>query len=238
MGENNLKNVLVLGLSAALLLMLAFNFLTINGINGRLSALSLNAPAGGSQQAGANSAASAASLAASSDIASKLSFTGIPAVYGSELGVSYDKVVESLDVLSKLDGDLYPDGKLKFSQLSDSAKARYISMGSQIACEYCCGAKTLIAANGKPACSCAHSAAMRGIAKWLLINKPELSDAEILAEMGIWKSKFFPGKVLERAAALQANGIEVNVTNATISKYIGLKASGASGNSSEMVGGC
>ncbi len=131
--------------------------------------------------------------------------TGTPDVYGPELAVSFDHPTESLNVLAALDGDLYPDGKLKYSDLSDEQKERYLKVGSSIACEYCCGAKTLVFSDGQPACGCAHSAAMRGLTKYLLISHGnEYSDQQILGELTKWKSLFFPKQMI--AKYLQTNG--------------------------------
>ncbi len=124
---------------------------------------------------------------------------GTPNVYGLELGVDFDKPVESLNVLAGLDGDLYPDGKLKYANLTDEQKNRYLKIGASIACEYCCSATTLVFSNGQPACGCAHSAAMRGLAKYLLINHGnEYSDQEILNELTKWKILFFPKQMIAK----------------------------------------
>ena len=132
---------------------------------------------------------------------------GIPEIYGAELGVSFDKPVESLAILSALDGDLYPNGKIKFAELTEQAKQDYIKLGMSIACEYCCGAKSLIAPNGQPACGCAHSAAMRGLAKYMLKNHyGEMSNEQLLEEMTNWKTMFFPKQMYTKALELQASG--------------------------------
>ncbi len=133
---------------------------------------------------------------------------GTPVVYGSELNVSFDRPTESLDMLAALDGDLYSDGKLKYADLSDEQKKRYLRVGASIACEYCCGAKTLVFSDGQPACGCQHSAAMRGLAKYLLTNhENEYSDQEILGELTKWKALFFPKQTI--AKYLQAGGSSI-----------------------------
>ncbi len=125
--------------------------------------------------------------------------TGVPAVYGNELSVSFDKPTESLTILSALDGDLYPDGKLKFSMLTPKQLERYKKIGFSIACEYCCGATSLIANDGRPACGCAHSAAMRGLAMYLLTeHENEYTDEQILSELTKWKAMFFPKQMIEK----------------------------------------
>lgn len=136
---------------------------------------------------------------------------GIPSVYGQELGVSFDDPVNSLSIMSAMDGDLYPTGELKFDQLTDSQKQRYLRIGSSISCEFCCGAKTLIAPDGRAACGCAHSAAMRTLAKYLLKNhENEFTDEQILEELVKWKTMFFPKQMLPRLA--QQNGQQVSLT--------------------------
>jgi hypothetical protein len=139
---------------------------------------------------------------------------GIPPIYGNELSVNFDDPTGSLNVLASLDGDLYPDGLLKFSDLSEELQERYKRVGMSIACEFCCGAKTLIAGDGRPACGCAHSAAMRGLTKYLLIEHGnEYSDEQILNELTKWKSMFFPkqmiNRYMENNGNLQASGLDL-----------------------------
>jgi len=79
--------------------------------------------------------------------------TGIPAVYGAELDVSYDDVSPNdpqganaaIAKLANLD---------KSITLSGDLQQRYIDIGMQISCEYCCGAEAIIFENGQPACGC------------------------------------------------------------------------------------
>lgn len=126
---------------------------------------------------------------------------GIPDVYGQELGVSFDNVLASLPILSTLDGDLYEDGTLTYADLNQEQQQRYVRIGSSIACEFCCGATTMVFSNGQPSCACAHSAAMRGLTKYLLINHPDMSDEQILDELVKWKTLFFPKQMLARASS-------------------------------------
>ena len=140
---------------------------------------------------------------------------GIPAVYGPELGVSFDDPVNSLNVMTAMDFDLNgpnPNGlSMMYSELTEEQKGRYLRIGSSIACEYCCGATTLIMADGKPACGCAHSAAMRALAKYLLQEHgSEFTDAQILEELVKWKTMFFPKQMLPKLA--QQSGQQVNLT--------------------------
>lgn len=119
---------------------------------------------------------------------------GIPDLYGEELGVSFDRVQEAIDTVSPFDPTYgLPEKKIK---LTGDNQKRYIKIGSAIACEYCCGAKTLVFANGEAACGCAHSQMMRGLAAYLIKTQPQLTDGEILEELEKWKAAFFPKETL------------------------------------------
>jgi len=159
---------------------------------------------------------------------------GTPAVYGAELGVKYDYITPSNPglteaTISKL--SQYEDMELNSEQMQ-----RYIRIGGSIACEYCCGAKSLIFSNGERACGCAHSYAMRGLAKYLLTKHPnEFTDDEVLEELGKWKTLFFPGQIQAKAQILSQQGIELNYINLASNKYRGIEQGLGSG---QMVGGC
>jgi len=115
---------------------------------------------------------------------------------------------------------------------------RYIRIGSSISCEYCCGAQSIIFSNGERACGCAHSYAMRGLAKYMLIEHPDVSDAVILEELGKWKVLFFPGVHEQKAQALEAQGIDSkNYINLASNLYRGAEK-GQTGSGGSMVGGC
>ena len=167
--------------------------------------------------------------------ASEIIPKGIPAIYGSELSVSYDDVSPNNPRLAdatiqKLTA--YEDEKLNGVQME-----RYKKIGNSIACEYCCGAESLIFSNGERACGCAHSYAMRGLAKYLLINHPDMTDLEILNELGKWKVLFFPGIHEQKAQVLEAQGIDSSdYINLASNKYRGIEKGQASGGA--MVGGC
>lgn len=162
---------------------------------------------------------------------------GTPEIYGKELGVNYDDV--SVNDQSKADKTINKLGLLdKQITLSGSDKERYISIASQISCEYCCGAESVINSDGSAACGCSHSFAMRGLAKYLIKNHAsEFTDDEILGEMGKWKVLFFPGIHAQKAAVLKSKGVELSFINLASNKYRGAEneapASGAA-----MVGGC
>jgi len=116
---------------------------------------------------------------------------GVPAVYGEELGVSFDGDMNRMTSILRR----YEDHPLDEAQMK-----RYKDVGLRIACEYCCNAKALIFEDGRRACGCAHSYAMRGLAKYLIINHPEeYSNDEILLELGRWKAAFFPKQTISKA---------------------------------------
>ena len=161
--------------------------------------------------------------------------TGIPNIYGEELGIAYDdvsptdqqKADQLIKRLAYFDQDI---------QLNEDELARYVPTLLQISCEYCCGAKSIIFENGKAACGCAHSFAMRGLAKYLLRNHPdEFSNEDILEELGKWKTLFFPSQLQTKAAILKDNGVELTYINLASNKYRGIEK-GTAG--SGMVGGC
>ena len=167
--------------------------------------------------------------------ASEIIPTGAPKIYGKELGVSYDDVSpnnptsteRAIGILSNLDTSI---------TLTGENLQRYINIASQISCEYCCGAKSIIFSNGQAACGCAHSYAMRGLGKYLIKNHgSEYTDDEILEELGKWKVLFFPGIHESKAEVLKSQGIEINYINLASNKYRGIEQGQSSGG---MVGGC
>ena len=167
---------------------------------------------------------------------------GTPDIYGSELGVSYNDVSASNPQLA--DATMAKLAAYEDVQLNSAQMERYIRIGSSIACEYCCGAKTLVFSNGERACGCAHSYAMRGLAKYLLTEHPDITDEQILNELGKWKVLFFPGVHERKAEALKANGIDYADENlgyiflaSNVYRGAENQASTGSGNS-QMVGGC
>lgn len=181
---------------------------------------------------GVSSPASGISAVAAEDILPK----GIPPVYGKELGVSFDDV--SANNPSLADSTMAKLTKYEDMQLDSAQMTRYVAIGSMIACEYCCGAQTLVFKDGKAACGCAHSYAMRGLAKYLITKHgSEYTDDQILEELGKWKVLFFPGIHAQKAAVLKAKGIELNYINLASNKYRGIEK-GAAPSGSNMVGGC
>lgn len=126
---------------------------------------------------------------------------GTPEIYGNELGINYPDprdtkyMDEMLSVLEDFDR-----GKRKIT-LDGANLERYIKLGTipTIACEFCCSVKTLIFKDGRPACGCAHSAAMRGLMMYLILNHgTEYTDEEILNEVIKWKALTFPKQMMKR----------------------------------------
>lgn len=143
-------------------------------------------------------------------ILDKIMPKGVPDIYGPELKVSFNDVENSLNILANLDADLNPGkGGIKFEELTQPQKDRYLKIGFMIACEYCCGVDSLITKDGQPSCSCSHSAAMRGLAKYLLKNhESEFTDEQILDHLTKWKTLFFPQQMV--AKYMQENGMSIS----------------------------
>lgn len=124
--------------------------------------------------------------------------TGVPDIYGKELGVSFDTPVESMAMLESIDR-----GNRKIT-LTGNDLQRYVKIASMTACEYCCGATTLVFKDGRAACGCAHSAAMRGLIAYMIKNHPDTSDDKILEEANRWKALFFPKQSVQKVLDAQA----------------------------------
>ncbi|MBI4152945.1 hypothetical protein HY497_00335 [Candidatus Woesearchaeota archaeon] len=202
----------------------------------------------------------------SSPLAKEIISQGVPPIYGTELGVNFDDV--SPDNQRAADATIRKLGSLDTTiQLSGKDMARYITIASQISCEYCCWANSIIFTKedeaavdqkiqaaisagqitaaqaaqykrpaGEAACGCAHSFAMRGLAKYLITEHgAEYTDEQILGELGKWKVLFFPGVHLQKAQALKDKGIELNYVNLASNKYRGIETGKDPG---QMVGGC
>ncbi len=197
---------------------------------------------------------------------------GVPAIYGKELGVSFDDV--SVNDAQRADSTIKKLGNLDNTlTLTGSNLERYITIASQISCEYCCGAKSIIftkedeeriekqiqaaIASGKisaaqadqyrqkaggAACGCAHSFAMRGLGKYLILNHgDEFSDDEILGEMAKWKTLFFPTQMTAKAGVMKEKGMDFSYAKLGSNEFRGLESQATSvnsGNSGGMVGGC
>ena len=86
---------------------------------------------------------------------------------------------------------------------------------------------------------------MRGLAKYLLTKHPDMTDEQILNELGKWKVLFFPGVHEKKAEVLKANGIDYTDENlgyiylaSNIYRGAENQATTSSSGGSQMVGGC
>ncbi len=253
------SNKLFYALAIAVFAVLAFNQIQLSSLNAAAASQAIllssqqqiaaaqSQVAAQAQPAAAQAQAAAAPVQAGStvnlqELADKVIPQGVPAIYGTELGVTYSDPVNSMNTLAALD-----DGK----GLPDTIQnQRYVSIASQMACEYCCGANTLIAGDGSAACGCAHSYAMRGLAKYLVVKHgSEFTDEQILAELGKWKTLFFPKQILTKAIEFSSAGKDISIIDLTSNEFRGFTApaQAASGGQSavgsianlpNMVGGC
>jgi len=217
-------NWIVLGLIIITSLVMIFNIIQLQSVKGQLDGVT------------GRSITVSESLNTQSD---SVTPTGTPEIYGKELGISYDDVSPydqrradaTINILSNLDNKI---------SLSGADLNRYVNIlyvhENGISCEYCCGARSIIFENGEPACGCAHSYAMRGLAKYLITQHgEEYTDEQILEEVGKWKTLFFPTQIQQKADILQANGVELNYINLASNKYRGIEQGQTGGG---MVGGC
>src|SRR3989344_3035766 len=129
--------------------------------------------------------------------------TGTPE-YGTELGVSFDDPINSLNILAKL------DRQVPTSSLTEEENARFVNVGTKISCEFCCGAPSVIDNTGRSLCGCSHAASFKGLSKYLIKNHPsEWTDDEILLELTEWKALYYPRNMVEKAVAALENGLEL-----------------------------
>ncbi|MEK6973732.1 MAG: hypothetical protein AABW41_00585 [Nanoarchaeota archaeon] len=136
---------------------------------------------------------------------------GIPEIYGKELVISYDDPVKGMNVLNQYDDLTDQTGRgSKAITLSPEKQQRYLKITNSIGCEFCCGAQTLTTKSGEPACGCAHSGAMRGLAKYLLDKHPEMADEQILSELVKWKILFFPKDMAKQYLASKGISVSAN----------------------------
>jgi len=165
--------------------------------------------------------------------------TGKPQYYGDELGFLYDdidpynaqKANQAISKLGNLDRTLNVEG----ANLQRYIKILYHD-NSGISCEFCCGARSVIFENGQPACGCAHSYAMRGITKYLILNHPDMKDKDILKEVARLKILFFPTIHEAKAQVMEEKGIEFDEILLATNEYRGIEKGTPTG--SAMVGGC
>lgn len=170
------------------------------------------------------------------DVINTLIPTGTPA-YGPELGVSFDDPVGSLTKLARL------DRAVPTSSLSAEQKQRYVAIDTKISCEFCCSAPAVIDSSGRDLCGCSHSAAIRGLTKYLITTKTadEWSDDAIYAELTRYKSQWYPKNMVEKGVALVSNGLELNapaLNDPALLKKLSGGNTAAIGELPSMVGGC
>lgn len=197
-------------------------------VSGAVANLKVGGASGSAVNAASSSASANAAQGASGDagiakLAAEILPSGIPPVYGSELGVDFGAVQDSMNKLRVFDNSIILEGDIL---------QRYIAVATKISCEYCCGAKAIAFDDGRAACSCAHSAAMRGLAKYLLKNHAsEYTNDQILAELAKWKASFFPKQTLQKEISLRESKGTAGSAKATGS-------AGSLSSLPNMVGGC
>lgn len=237
--NEKLEKIGVVLLAVAIIIMV-FNVFQVKSVGGTGAAV---AEAGenniASQEMSGDAAAETAALEAILAMIEQISPNGVPEIYGAELGVSFDTV--SADTPEEAEKAIAKLATLdKQLTMTGEDLQRYIAIGTMISCEYCCGADAIIFSNGQAACGCAHSYAMRGLAKYLITyHGDEYTNEEILEELGKWKTLFFPGKLAQKAIVLQEQGIELTYINLASNKYRGIEDQAAeSAGAGTMVGGC
>ncbi len=232
-GEKKQTPMLFYALAGALVLVLAFNQLQISAVAGALSEVNLKTAG---SQAGVVPQSAGKSSISFDDVVAKVVPKGVPKIYGSELGISYDDPVKALPKLAAYDESI---------KLAGDDLKRYTKLMLQMSCEYCCGAPSIVFENGQAACGCQHSFAMRGVGKYLVSKHgTEFTDQQILEEVGKWKLLFFPKPVLTKALDFASAGKDLNIADLTSNKYRGFTAesSGSGGADASglanQVGGC
>jgi len=186
----------------------------------------------------------------SQDAAKIIMISGVPDIYGAELGVEYTSPANQQlmdQMIAKMNQYDPSYGKNKITLSGDKLK-RYINIGSKIACEYCCGAKTLVFKDGKAACGCAHSQAMRGLAAYLIDKHgSEYTDDQILRELARWKGLYFPKQMISKLISQVQSGnytpdiaaILLEVDKSKLSKNAAnVPAPSSIENLPNMAGGC
>lgn len=103
----------------------------------------------------------------------------------SRWGYVYSSGERVLYRWASLDPSRYP------LEILGRGAARYLGVGTKIACEFCCGAEALVFVDGSPACGCVHAAGMRGVLGYLSTNYPHIPQIETLREVAKWKWIWF-----------------------------------------------
>jgi hypothetical protein len=191
---------------------------------------------------------------------------GNPKIYGNKLGISYDdvspydaqKADATINIMANIDRNLVLEGKdlRRYIDITSRISCEYCCgaksiivtnedverTNQQIEAAIAKGELTEQDAGryrkeaGVAACGCAHSYAMRGLAKYLVKEHGnEFTDDEVLEELGKWKALFFPGQIQSKAKILSDKGVELSYINLASNKYRGIEQGSAG---SGMVGGC
>ena len=192
------KDSLLIGGIVVLLLLLAYQQWMLMGLSATVAQQSKQIASLSGEGGNGGSTSSSTDI---NDIIREVIPTGIPEIYGPELGVSFDDPQNSINKLVAL------ENRISFS---GAELQRYVGIASRTACEYCCGATTLVTREGNPACGCAHSAAMRGLIKYLIQNHADWSDDRILAEANKWKALFFPQETVKKALAARGGNAGIS----------------------------
>jgi len=142
--------------------------------------------------------------------------TGTPD-YGTEIGVSFDDPITAQKKLGTLERSI---------KLDANQEARWKKIVGSFTCDYCCGSPqrpTIISH-----CGCAHAAAWRGLARFLIQKyNDNVTDEQIMGELSKWKALWYPGPTVQRVLQeQQLSGGKTDSAPVNIDKLPG------------MVGGC
>jgi hypothetical protein len=224
-------------LIALVSLMILFNQFQITQVSGLLvsggSALAPSGPTAG-QTSGT------IKLDASGDVVNSvikaLIPTGTPKDYGKELGVSFDNPVPGLQTLARL------DQAIPTKTLTPDEFKRYVGITTKISCEFCCSAPAVTDNQGRDLCGCAHSAAFRGLTKYIIKTHPTTwTDDQIYWDLTRWKSLFYPKNMVQKGVALVQNGLDLDPAKLNDAQLLAKLQSGKTadiGSLPDMVGGC
>ena len=192
---------------------------------------------------------------------------GTPEIYGKELDISYDDVSlsnprladQTIEKMAYLDRTISLEGKNleRYIKITSEISCEYCcGVQSIIFRKEDVEARDLLIEQaiasgeisesdadqyrikaGDAACGCAHSFAMRGLAKYLISeHDEEFTNEEILTELAKWKTLYFPSQMMTKSQALENEGIEFSYINLGSNTYRDIEKGTQS--SSQMVGGC
>ncbi|MBI4150684.1 hypothetical protein HY492_01010 [Candidatus Woesearchaeota archaeon] len=226
-------------LVAIVALVILFNQLQILQVNALMTTGTGPVVSGAIASKGSGGAKLAASDDVVNSVIKELIPTGTPEEYGAELGVSFDDPVAGLATLAKL------DRAIPTTSLTPEQKERYIAVTSHISCEFCCSAPAVTDANGRDLCGCSHSAAFRGLTKYLVTQHPDTwTNDQIYWDLTRWKSMFYPKNMVEKGVALVNNGLELTAASLNDNQLLqklqagNTDVGGSLDSLPNMVGGC